>query len=244
MGLRKLWELVGIGTDRRGKPLAAPVGRRRRPVRAGERRGDRPGRPGRPLRRIRVSTPTSSSWRWVRSRGRTWLPGMAEHAHDVWDRARVPEARAALEAFGGGRVAVVIAGAPYPVSAGAVRVRDAGGRVAARPRSAGADRADRVDVPADPAAERGARGLRVARASSSRPAGIDARTGRKVERFEPGRVVYADGELEADLVFGVPPHRVPAVVADSALADDGHWIARRSGHARDRASRACSRSAT
>ena len=30
MGLRKLWELVGIGTDRRGEPLAAAAGGRRR----------------------------------------------------------------------------------------------------------------------------------------------------------------------------------------------------------------------
>jgi hypothetical protein len=37
--------------------------------------------------------------------------------------------------------------------------------------------------------------------------------GRKIERFEPGPVAYADGELEAGRVIGVPPHRPPAVVA-------------------------------
>jgi sulfide:quinone oxidoreductase len=38
-------------------------------------------------------------------------------------------------------------------------------------------------------------------------------------------VVYADGRLEADLVIGVPPYRVPAVVAESGLAGEGGWVA-------------------
>ncbi len=48
---------------------------------------------------------------------------------------------------------------------------------------------------------------------------------RKLERVEPGRVVFADGDLEADLIIGVPPHRVPAVVKASGLTGDGEWIA-------------------
>jgi sulfide:quinone oxidoreductase len=55
--------------------------------------------------------------------------------------------------------------------------------------------------------------------------GIEAHAGRKVERVEERRVVHADGELEVDLVFGVPPLRAPEVVAQAGLASEGGWIA-------------------
>ena len=53
---------------------------------------------------------------------------------------------------------------------------------------------------------------------------IEIQTGRKVERFEPNRIVFADGELEADLIIAVPPHRVPAVVRASGLTGEGDWV--------------------
>jgi sulfide:quinone oxidoreductase len=46
----------------------------------------------------------------------------------------------------------------------------------------------------------------------------------KVERVEPGRVVFAESELEFDLLITVPPHRAPAVVKESGLTGKGEWM--------------------
>ncbi len=54
--------------------------------------------------------------------------------------------------------------------------------------------------------------------------GISHSVGRRPERIEAGRVVYADGELEFDLLIGIPPHRAPSVVAESGLAGEGEWV--------------------
>ena len=55
--------------------------------------------------------------------------------------------------------------------------------------------------------------------------GISQRIGAKAERVEAGRVVLADGGEEPfDLLIAVPPHRPPAVVADSGLAAGHGWI--------------------
>ena len=55
--------------------------------------------------------------------------------------------------------------------------------------------------------------------------GIGFNTGRKVERVEAGRVVFANGETtQADVLIGVPPHRPPAVIANSGLTGEGDWV--------------------
>jgi sulfide:quinone oxidoreductase len=40
--------------------------------------------------------------------------GLSEHGHDVWDFAGVAAATDALARFGGGRLVILVAGAPYP----------------------------------------------------------------------------------------------------------------------------------
>ena len=55
--------------------------------------------------------------------------------------------------------------------------------------------------------------------------GISKRVGAKAERVEAGRVVLADGGEEPfDLLVAVPPHRPPAVVAESGLVAGHGWI--------------------
>jgi sulfide:quinone oxidoreductase len=49
--------------------------------------------------------------------------------------------------------------------------------------------------------------------------GISFHVGNKVERVEPGRVLFADGQLEFDLLIAVPPHRAPEVVGDWLQVD-------------------------
>ena len=45
-----------------------------------------------------------------------------------------------------------------------------------------------------------------------------------MERFEPGRAVFADGEIAAEMIVAVPPHRPPRVVADSGLLGEAPWV--------------------
>jgi len=60
--------------------------------------------------------------------------------------------------------------------------------------------------------------------------GIAFRANTKVERVEPGRVVLAagglplDDDIPFDVLFGIPPHRCPAVVVDAGLAQPGGWV--------------------
>jgi sulfide:quinone oxidoreductase len=55
--------------------------------------------------------------------------------------------------------------------------------------------------------------------------GISQRVASKAERVEKDHVVLADGGTEPfDLLIAVPPHRPPAVVADSGLLAPHGWI--------------------
>ena len=222
MGLRKLWELVGIGTIAEGS-------RSRRLLAVDD------------LDFVQASVEViDPDTRTVRTDRGTWeadflvvalgaeprpdlVAGMAEHTYDVWEAARVPAASAALEAFEGGRVCIVIAGAPYKCPPAPYEcallldewLRERGLR----------ERTELVVSTFQPillpnAGRPGSAWLEEQLAAR----GIEARAGRGVERFEAGRIVYEDGELEAELVIGVPPHRAPAVVAESALAGDGGWV--------------------
>jgi sulfide:quinone oxidoreductase len=222
MGLRKLWELVGIGTIAEGS-------RSRRPLAAG----------GVEFAQASVEAIDPEA-RTVRSDRGSWeadflvvalgaeprpdlVAGMAEHTYDVWEAARVQPARAALEAFDGGRVCVVIAGAPYKCPPAPYEcvllldewLRERGLR----------ERTELVVSTFQPillpnAGRTGSAWLEQQLAARD----IEAQAGRSVERFEAGLVVYEDAELEADLVIGVPPHRPPPVVAESPLASDGGWV--------------------
>jgi len=222
MGLRKLWELVGIGTIAEGS-------RSRRLLASGG------------VEFVQASVEAiDPDARTVRSDRGSWeadflvvalgaepqaelVAGMAEHTYDVWEAARVPAARAALDGFEGGRVCVVIAGAPYkcpPAPYECALLLDEWLRQR-RLR----ERTELVVSTFQPILLPNAgRGGPPGSKSSSPRVGSRPRPERGVERFQAGLVVYEDGELETDLVIGVPPHRAPAVVAQSALAGDGGWV--------------------
>ena len=150
------------------------------------------------------------------------VPGLAEHGHDVWSFAGVPAAAEALAAFDGGRIVVLIAGAPYPcppapyecafhlhehLLARGLRERTELAVATLQPMlmpNAGREGSDWMG---QQLAERG----------------ISYRVGAKTERVEHGLVVLADGELPFDLLIAIPPHRPPAVVSD--LTAEHGWIA-------------------
>lgn len=152
------------------------------------------------------------------------VPGMAENTHNVWSEKALPGLKAALAEIEEGRVAVVIAGLPYtcpPAPYECTMLIDDH----LRDRDVRKETAVTVITPAPillpNAGKVGSDWLAAQLASRD----IEYQVGRKVEAFEAGRVVFTDGELQADVIVGVPPHRAPRVVKESGLTGEGEWIA-------------------
>src|SRR3990170_2959167 len=113
MGLRKLWELVGHATVADGSRSRDVLGQRGIRVVREEIQGIDPG-----ARAMETDAGTTEADYLVIALGAVsrpdLVPGLVEHGHDVWDLAGVAPAAEALARFDGGRIAVLIAGAPYP----------------------------------------------------------------------------------------------------------------------------------
>ena len=222
MGLRKLWELVGHGTiadGSRSRALLASHGVEfvQTEIDAIEPSG----------RRAKTSDGWLDGDHVVVGLGAVsrpdLVPGLQEHGHDIWGFAGVPAAAEALTAFDGGRLLVLIAGAPYPcppapyecalhlhehLLARGLRERTELAVATLQPMlmpNAGRDGSEWMGRQL---AERG----------------ISYRLGAKTEHVESGRVVLADGEVPFDLLLAVPPHRPPAVVAGSGLTAGHGWV--------------------
>ncbi len=222
MGLRKLWELVGLATVADGS-RSRDVLRERgiRVVREEILEID-------PVARaMDTDAGTTEADYLVIALGAVsrpdLVPGLAEHGHDVWDLAGVAPAAEALAQFDGGRVVVLIAGAPYPCPPApyecAIHVHEHLLERGLR------DRSELVAATVQPllmpnAGREGSAwmGEQLAQREIGHQVGI------KIERIEAGRVVLAEGEIEFDLLISVPPHRAPAVVKESGLTGEGEWI--------------------
>jgi sulfide:quinone oxidoreductase len=222
MGLRKLWELVGhatIADGSRSRDLLSDRGIR---VVRGEIEEIDPI-----ARAARVAGETLEADYLVVALGAVsrpdLVPGLAEHGHDVWDIAGIPAATEALAQFDGGRIVVLIAGAPYPCPPAPYEcaihihehVRDRGI----------SDRSEIFVSTVQPmlmpnAGREGSAWM----SEQLTHREIGHQVASKVERVDLGRVVFAEGELEFDLLVTVPPHRAPAVVKESGLTGDGQWI--------------------
>jgi len=224
MGLRKLWELTGHATIADGS-------RKRRLL---ERHGiefvqaeissiDAAGRS------VETSAGTFSADRLVIALGAVsrpdLVPGLAKHGHDVWTFARVAAARQALGEFDGGRIAVLVAGAPYPCPPApyecALHLDDYLQKRGVRARTElTVTTLQRILMPN--AGKAGSDWM----ADQLTAHGISHRVGAKAARVEPERVVFDDGsEQPFDLLIAVPPHRAPKVVIASGLAGPHDWIA-------------------
>jgi sulfide:quinone oxidoreductase len=223
MGLRKLWELVGHGTIADGSRARTLLGRHGVEFLQTEIESiDASGR------RAKTADGRLDGDRLVVALGAVSRPdlvaGLSEHGHDVWSFAGVPAAAEALRAFGGGRLLVLVAGAPYPCPPApyecAFHLHE---HLLARGLR---ERTELSVATLQPmlmpnAGREGSEWM----ARQLEEHGISYRLGAKTERVEPGLVVLADGELPFDLLMAVPPHRPPAVVADSELTAAHGWIA-------------------
>jgi sulfide:quinone oxidoreductase len=223
MGLRKLWELVGHATvadGSRDRKLLERLGIEF--VQAEIASIDAAGRSA------ATSAGALSADRLVVALGAVsrpdLVPGLAEHGHDVWAFGGVAAAARALADRDGGRIAVLVAGAPYPCPPApyecALHVDDhlRGRGVRARTELTVATLQPILMPNAGRAGSDWMAGQLAAR-------DIGHRVGAKVERVEPGRVVFDDGsEQPFDLLLAVPPHRAPEAVSASGLTEHG-WVA-------------------
>jgi sulfide:quinone oxidoreductase len=222
MGLRKLWELVGLGTIEEGsRPRSALAGDGVEFVEADVTAIDPSGRA------VETSAGHFQGNRLVVAIGAEsradLIPGLAAHGHDLWSFRTAPVLRRALEAFGGGRVAVVIFGVPYPCPPApyesAMLLDDLLRRRGLR------ERTHLTVVTLQPMLlpNAGAEGSAwLGERLDER--GITWQVDRKPDRVESGRVVFADGDLPFDLLLAVPPHRPPAVLGDGGLLSESGWI--------------------
>lgn len=150
------------------------------------------------------------------------VPGLAEYGINVYSAQEVPRAAAALRGLDRGRVAIGIFGAPYKCSPApyelALLARHA-------TQARGADVTFTVFTPQPmsvPVLGRAGCGGIEDRLAG---AGIEFRPDTKAERVEAGKVVLAGGaEIPFDVLFAIPPHRVPQVVLDAGLAGAGGWV--------------------
>ena len=221
MGLRKNWALVGHGTIAEGtRPLAALAERGIRVVAGMVESIDPAGRAavvdGERIAADALVVALGAQ------RHPDAIPGFREHAIDLYDVESSEAGAAAIEAFTGGRIVVGIFGAPYPCPPGPyelalllmerLEARNVGGGMLVftpQPGSLpilGTDGCAAFDG-------------RLA------GAGITFRPRTVAAAVEPGVVLTQDGlRIPFDLLLGVPPHRVPPVVAASGLTGGGPWV--------------------
>lgn len=150
------------------------------------------------------------------------IPGFREYAVDAYDVSASAAGAAAIDAFTGGRVVVGIFGAPYPCPPGPYELA-----------LLLMERFDANDIPGGmlvftpQAGSLPILGTERCAAFDGRllNAGITFRPKTVAESVEEGAVLTGDGvRLPFDLLIGVPPHRVPPVVAASGLTNGGPWV--------------------
>jgi sulfide:quinone oxidoreductase len=149
------------------------------------------------------------------------VPGFRERVIDVYDLTRGDHARAAIEAFTGGRLVIGIFGAPYPCPPAPFELAML---LNERLRSRGIDGAIEVFSPLPlslPILGQAGCGSFESRLEG---VGIGFLREQVATAVEDGGVVFGDSRRPFDLLLGVPPHRVPKVVAESGLTGSGPWV--------------------
>ncbi len=223
MGLRKIWELVGHATLAEGSRPLRMLADRGIEVVHGEIRAIDPD-----ARAAETDLGRVAGDHLVVALGAVarpdLVPGLAANGHDVWSADRVPAAAQAFARLDGGRIVMLVAGAPYPCPPApfecAMHMHESLRRRGLRDRTQ--IEVVTVQPMLMPNAGRAGSDWMAARLQER---GIAWRTGAVVERVEAGRLVLADGTVDADLLLAVPPHRPPAIVAAGGLAGEGEWIA-------------------
>ena len=149
------------------------------------------------------------------------VPGFREHAIDIYDVGAIDRARAAIEAFRGGRLAIGIFAVPYPCPPAPFELAI---MIDERLRARGIGGAVEVFSPLPlslPILGPAGCGSFESRLEEEGIRFLREHTATSVER---GEVVFGEKRHPVDLLLGVPPHRVPKVVTESGLTGQAPWI--------------------
>ncbi len=149
------------------------------------------------------------------------VPGFRERAIDVYDLTKGDRARAAIDAFTGGRLVIGIFGAPYPCPPAPFELAML---IDEQFRARGIDGAVEVFSPLPLSLPiLGPAGCGSFE-SHLEGAGIGFLRNHVATVVDDGAVFFGEIRRPFDLLLGVPPHRVPQVVATSGLTGGGPWI--------------------
>ena len=149
------------------------------------------------------------------------VPGFRERAIDVYDVGQGDRARSAIETFSSGRIVIGIFGTPYPCPPAPFELAML---IDERLRARGIQGAIEVFSPLPlslPILGQAGCGSFESRLED---AGIAFLREHAATAVDDGAVVFADTRRPFDLLLGVPPHRVPQVVAQSGLTGGGPWV--------------------
>ncbi len=149
------------------------------------------------------------------------VPGFADHALSFYDQAQLLRISEAVKNFRGGRVLIGIFGLPYkcpPAPFELALLLNDFFKERAVPAAIEVFGPQPVAIPLlGPAGCAAIEGRLAAR-------GIAFLPNRKAREVRPGEVVFAGESRPFDLLLGIAPHRVPAVVREAGLAGPGGWV--------------------
>lgn len=149
------------------------------------------------------------------------IPGLQEHAYNVYDGGDIPRAAQALSDFPGGKLVIGIFGAPYKCPPApyemALLINDS---LKARGVKANIEvfSPQPMSLPI-----LGSAGCDLIEGRLE-DRGITFLPNHKATAVEAGEVVFGEERRPYDILFGVPPHRAPAAVRESGLTDKSGWV--------------------
>jgi sulfide:quinone oxidoreductase len=149
------------------------------------------------------------------------IPGFQGYAHNVYDPQNIPGAAQALNAFQGGDLLIGVFGVPYKCPPApyemALLIRET---LEARGTRANIEVFTPQPVSMPLLGQVGCDIIEGRLADN----GITFLPNHKATAVESGEVVFANERRRYDLLFGIPPHRPPAVVREAGLVGESGWV--------------------
>ena len=149
------------------------------------------------------------------------VPGLAQHAFNVYDPTEIPRTSQALSELRGGKLVIGVFGLPYKCPPAPYEMA----LLAAEFFEARGVQVD-IEVFTPQPSSLPILGQASCDDFESRLAGngIHFLPEHKATAVEAGEVVFTSGRRAFDLLLGVPPHRPPRVVQESGLVGSSGWV--------------------